>query len=664
MIVPMKKFILLVYHEEYTEFLKELRNVGLLHIEEKNAGLKKETLADKNNLLNRYDSMLRNLKRNKPDSEAEDSGIHAFDTLVFLENMMKEQEEIQEKLSKLEKEIKKLEPWGNYSPEQLRKLEEEGYIARLYSCPTKRFNPQWEEEYYLSVINNEAGRIYFVIFSQTGEEVNLDLEEEPLAERSLGALRDDRKALKDNLRNIQEQLNTNAGEAEKILERGKHELLKDIEFHSTIIDTENEAEGKLKLLTGWIPQEKEETLVEFLKDQEVYYTTGLPGEDDNPPIQLRNKGVSRLLEPVSKIFDLPSYSELDLTPFFAPFFMLFFGFALGDAGYGLFFIVVASLLKLKVKKEFKPLLSLGQLLGIATVIFGVLSGTFFGINLLDSGYLISAETLSALEAQNLGPAIMDGLRELKGIQYETQTAYFDALKNAIGEEALNKHKFIIIKNTQSDFPLIKSFRHIMQSPINMFYLSMLIGAVQIIFGKILYLANLTRQKGLKYGLSTLGWILFILVIVVFQGGSYLGLLDLAKLDAAYKGGMILSALLIIFFNNPDSSIFMRPLNAIWDAYGVVTGIFQDLLSYIRLFALGISSAILGFVFNDISLQTLSIPYVGWLFFVLLLLVGHGLNIFLASLGAFIHPMRLTFVEFYKNAGFTGGGKEYKPFSNN
>ena len=76
----------------------------------------------------------------------------------------------------------------------------------------------------------------------------------------------------------------------------------------------------------------------------------------------------------------------------------------------------------------------------------------------------------------------------------------------------------------------------------------------------------------------------------------------------------------------------------------------------------IYSAILGLVFNQIAVQFLEIKYIGWLPFVLLLVFGHGINIFLASLGAFIHPMRLTFVEFYKNAGFVGGGKQYKPFS--
>jgi V/A-type H+-transporting ATPase subunit I len=123
----------------------------------------------------------------------------------------------------------------------------------------------------------------------------------------------------------------------------------------------------------------------------------------------------------------------------------------------------------------------------------------------------------------------------------------------------------------------------------------------------------------------------------------------------------LSGVLIFLLNSPGINVFLRIGSGIWDSYNVITGVFGDLLSYIRLFALGISSGILGFVFNDISLPLLSVPYVGWLFFIIVLLIGHSINIFMATLGGFVHPMRLTFVEFYKNAGFTGGGIEYKPF---
>lgn len=197
----------------------------------------------------------------------------------------------------------------------------------------------------------------------------------------------------------------------------------------------------------------------------------------------------------------------------------------------------------------------------------------------------------------------------------------------------------------------------MQDSLSMFYLSILIGGVQIIFGIFVRIFNITRQRGFKYALSAVGW--FILIVTLVLNATLLGENAGRVVFYALLG---ISGVLIFFLNNPDKNIFVRFGAGIWDSYGMVTGIFGDLLSYIRLFALGISSAILGFVFNDISLQLLNIPYIGWLFFIILLLVGHSINLFLATLGGFIHPMRLTFVEFYKNAGFQGGGKKYNPFT--
>jgi len=95
---------------------------------------------------------------------------------------------------------------------------------------------------------------------------------------------------------------------------------------------------------------------------------------------------------------------------------------------------------------------------------------------------------------------------------------------------------------------------------------------------------------------------------------------------------------------------------------MATGLIGDLLSYIRLFALGLCGGVMGFVFNQLAVQLSGdTPVVSHLVMIIILLLGHSLNIFMSGLGAFVHPMRLTFVEFYKNAGFEGGGKKYKPF---
>ena len=131
----------------------------------------------------------------------------------------------------------------------------------------------------------------------------------------------------------------------------------------------------------------------------------------------------------------------------------------------------------------------------------------------------------------------------------------------------------------------------------------------------------------------------------------------------------LSLIGIFLYNNP--SAYKNPITGpllnigggVWATYGMATGLLGDLLSYIRLFALGLTGGVLGGVFNSLALDLTSSMswYIRWLPMVLILLAGHGITFALSMISAFVHPMRLTFVEFFKNANFEGGGKEYTPF---
>jgi V/A-type H+-transporting ATPase subunit I len=292
---------------------------------------------------------------------------------------------------------------------------------------------------------------------------------------------------------------------------------------------------------------------------------------------------------------LPAYYELDLTVFFAPFFMLFFGFCLGDAGYGLLFLIGAGLYKLTAPNAIKPYLTLIQYLGMAAILFGIVSGTLFGINLIET-----------------------------------------------------------------DITLTSKIRSLFLKPASMFNLALLLGAVQIIFGMCLKAANQIKQYGFVYGLGTFGWLFIILGCVVYLVLTNQKIIESNKL--ILYSILLVGGFFILFFSDPEAGIFIRFGKGIWDIYSTVTGIFGDLLSYIRLFAIGLSSSILGYVINDIGLTILhASPVIGPVMFTIFLLVGHTLNIMISTLGSFVHPMRLTFVEFYKNAGFIGGGKEYKPF---
>jgi V/A-type H+-transporting ATPase subunit I len=122
-------------------------------------------------------------------------------------------------------------------------------------------------------------------------------------------------------------------------------------------------------------------------------------------------------------------------------------------------------------------------------------------------------------------------------------------------------------------------------------------------------------------------------------------------------------LLILFFNNPEKKIWVRPLLGLWEMYGIASGVPGDILSYIRLFALSLAGGLLGGAINLIAVMIRGEnPNIfSWIFMLLVLIGGHFINFALAALGAFVHPLRLTFVEFYKAVGFIGGGKPYKPY---
>jgi len=663
MILPMKKYSFIVYHNDYNSFLEKLGKIGVLHVARREETERKEPLKKDRKFLKRIDKALKLIK-------AEESAIEKGND----NNMLEQADQIEEHLREIEalnnekkdlkiqmeetlKQKERLQPWGNYEENDLEKLKESGYIARLYQCPASQYKPEWEQKYQLFPINQQDGKHYFLILAREGGEIDIQAEYVKPSKGSLLEVTENIDRLKAELEGTKEKLSEYKTIAEDALINYRQHVLNEIKFKEVWLDTLKTSNDQLMVLEGWVPEDSEDSLKDLLENEKIVSLVHPSAEDDIPPVKLKNSRFSRLFEPISKLFDLPAYNELDLTPYFAPFFMLFFGFCLGDAGYGVFFILFAGLIKLRAKKEIKPLLSLAQVFGIATIVFGLLSGTFFGINLIDSGYTITNESIQNYTETNIPSGMVENMEQLEGTYFKSRDAFLAAIANVTGAESVEQYQPDLIKYAEAGIPFINSFRHLMLDPLQMFYLSILIGGIQILFGIFVRIMNITRRKGFKYALSSVGWLILIISMIL----KSIGLFDGKYLIYIHYSLLTIAGVFILLLNKPGVNIFSRIGSGIWDSYGMVTGLFGDLLSYIRLFALGISSAILGFVFNDISLQFLDIPYVGWLFFLLLLIIGHTINIFMATLGGFIHPMRLTFVEFYKNAGFEGGGKKYNPF---
>ena len=525
-----------------------------------------------------------------------------------MESSYRRLEQIDQELAYVQKEYAQYRPWGDFSRDRIEGLKKAGWELRFFTVQDQKFDAEWEELYNAVVVNEMMGQKYFVTVTPVGAKVDLEADPFVFPTESAEKLAGKIDGLRKEILELNQKLDR---EAEDAIIR-----LKNYRLHiGEIVDelkVEDAAralvEEKVIALEGWIPAEREEEMKKFLENKDTYFEFSRPTPEDDVPVLLRNNAYTRLFEPITRMFALPNYNELDPTPFLAPFFMLFFGLCMGDGGYGLLIWAVCFWLGRKAKPEMKGYLVLGQILGITTIVVGILTGSFFGIA-LDS----------------------------------VEWPWLKGVKEYFLTEA-NYGKYLGGYNP-------------------MMVLAVVVGIVQILFGMCISAAKLTKQYGFKYAMSTIAWVVVILMGIVLLGLPALGIALPLVLTYVLYGIVGICAIVILFMNSPGKGVFMNLGSALWGTYNMATGLLGDTLSYIRLFALGLTGSILGGVFNTLAFElTSSLPFVvQFIAAFLILLIGHSINFGLCMIGAFVHPMRLTFVEFYKNASFEGGGKQYEPF---
>lgn len=602
MISKMKKLAFLIYHKDYDTFLEQVRNLGVVHVVTKSQGeAENQDLQATIRLSARYAAAIKllegmNVKAADKTSGNADKGEQVLDKL---EALQQHDAETNHRIQAIEKEITAMEPWGDFKTESLKRLRDAGYEVGFYICSDKVYDEEWETQYHAVVINHIGSKVYFVTVTPVTETVSLDVESAKIADRSLSEIIQEKEKLDAERAETENAMKELAENSIPDLKAAQVRTSQLVDFDKVKLSADSLAGSKLMLLEGWAPAENAQQLNDFLKSSEVYYEISDPVPGDNVPIQLNNKGFFKLFEPIMKLYMLPKYNELDLTPFFAPFFMLFFGLCLGDTGYGLFILLGISgyrLIAKSISPSMKPILTLVQLLGLSTAICGLLTGTCFGFNLYD-----------------------------------------------INVPFIQKMKEVIMLDNQQ-----------------MFNLSLILGAIQIIFGMTLKAVNQAIQFGFKYAISTIGWLLVLVsTAVAFAAPGVMAMGGTLHLAILAVGG-----LMVYLFNSPGKNIFLNIGLGLWDTYNMATGLLGDILSYVRLFALGLSGGILAGVFNSLAVgMSPDNVIAGPIVMVLIFVIGHSINIFMNVLGAMVHPMRLTFVEFFKNSGYEGGGKEYKPFKN-
>lgn len=507
-----------------------------------------------------------------------------------------------------EKEMRSRLPWGDFDKARLDSLDALGYTVRYYMVPAKKYSEDWAQLYPLEVICQDKANVWFVTICPKGEEYALPVDPVTAPEGSWKQSEDEIKELNARIINTKGALlkyKESIPEIESAYKKG----LVDLDMYLAKASTESAADNMLNILEGFAPVENDGLLCSSFDEMGVLYIKEDAKEEDNPPIKLKNNRFVKMFESLTGMYGMPDYGEYDPTPVVSIFFLLFFAMCLGDAGYGLVLILVGLALNkgwLKISM-FDGLGSLIATLGAATAVVGGALGTFFGMSIIN---LVPDGTAVKSYYEFVGSNIPTPMGEL---------------------------------------------------PFQML-LALGIGVFHICLAMIIKAVGYTKRFGFKENIATWGWLILIV------GGLIVALLGVGKLISAeaIKWAVIVigavSALAIYIFNTPGRNPLINVGAGLWDTYNMATGILGDVLSYIRLFALGLAGGMLGAAFNDLGTMVLGDGGIGWVFFILILLIGHVLNLLMSCLGAFVHPLRLNFVEYFKNSGYEGKGKTYKPLT--
>lgn len=603
MIIPMRKYAFMVYHKEYEEFLSDLRELGVVHIMETKSVTDFEDLqkmvAERKRVtsLIRYFKKLNDEQKNVELAPARDLNKQEGMALVqSIEDTQEEQNKLAIKRQAVQKDLDYMDIWGDFDMETIDELNKSGYVVSFFSCPTSRYEPSWGEEYNAFLVNNFQSVSYFVTVTKKKQRIDIDAEKAKMPELGLTALRRKNEEIKDQIRQNDEKMKSLAVSEYNTLKELDKKLEDEFNFANAVVQSDKQAGDKLMFLEGWTTVDHVDNLEKTLDQKGFFYQQLEIKDEDKVPIKLKNNKFAKLYEPITRMYSLPNYQEFDPTPFLAPFFMLFFGLCFGDGGYGLIILLLCTILKNKVSDSVKPFLSLFQWLGAMTIVIGTLTGSFFGIALVDV------------------PA-------------------FHAVKDYF---------------LSSD---------------NLMTLSVVIGVIHILYAKTIGAYKTKVQRGLKYSIASFAWVFIIAALACVFGLPMLNIHLSQTVVYILYGVAILGGLVILFYNSPGKNIFLNFGSGLWNTYNTVFGLLGDVLSYIRLFAVGLTGSILGGVFNSLAISmTESLPGVArFICMLLILLVGHGLNFGLCMISSLVHPIRLIFVEYYKNSEFEGGGKAYVPF---
>ncbi len=593
MIVPMKKISLISLASDASATLTALHELGIMHLTHVNEPESAE-LESTEKQIDRINAALDVLTVVASDKDkAEPSAtiqaaadkMHPKEIVDRIHHLVTLRKEFSERITALNAEKTIIEPYGDYDPATIDKLAGKGIHVKLYQSGEKHL-PEPPEGVSVFPLSHDGTGKYYAAISMSDFECE-DCEHVP-HHRPLSVVTSDISEAEHDISHVNQELMAFA------LSRATlEEYLQQEEQEKTMFEARDGIglAGKLVYLQGFCPTPQEQKLRDAAKKHGWGLVVEDPSEDDQVPTIIESP---KWVSPVKALFDmievLPGYKEIDVSSIFLIAFSLFFSILVGDAGYGLVFLLLTLFARKKAPKAPSEPFNFMYILSISTIIWGVLSGNYFGIS------------YSALPAP---------LAKL-GISYE----WLSNSDNFMG-------------------------------------LCFLIGAIHLTIAhawRLILAINSTRA------LAQAGWIMVTWAMYFGANTLVLG----KELSPAFMPLIAIGVIIVVLFMTPFKRIKTEWEPFITLPFDVINN-FVDLVSYVRLFAVGSASLAVAVAFNTMAIGNGINSVVAGLIAAVILFLGHALNIVLCVMGVLVHGIRLNTLEFSGHMGLEWSGFKYNPF---
>ncbi|QEN05801.1 V-type ATP synthase subunit I [Thiospirochaeta perfilievii] len=584
----MKKVSIVLLDKDKQNSLKSLKKLGILHLSE-NFGLNENVKAIEEKIKH-VETSLRFTEEHALSHNLKFDEEEVISKVDLVVNQGVELTALEEEVAKINRDIELLEPWGDFNPSDLKLLEDKGIKVSLVELSKEQYANIPAELNYFNLGHTKLGNLIAVIGDLSENYVVFEPPELGM-EGSLKHL----DSLKVKIKGLMQSISDLSKYHHNILTYKK--LLEDrLEFEK--VKAGMGYDEDFSVLEGWIPTEKVEDFK--LVASKKGWGIGLsdPIEGDETPTLLKSGKIVSMIHPVMDFLgNLPGYWEKDVSPFFLVFFGLFFGMIIGDAGYGMIFLLITAAVQFKIKKFNTPL-ALFYYLSSCTVIWGALTGTWF-----------ASESIKGL-------AIMQTFQ----------------------------------------LPQISTGAQVMKLCFDIALIHLFLARIFSFFCEI--------KKGIA-AIADLGWALMLL-------GLYFLVLNMV-LDAtmypmpswAFTSIIVGFVVVIIFGEQTNDRNFFKSL-----LFGIAglplkildsIGVFSDIISYVRLYAVGLAGIAVAQSFNFMAAPMIESGNGMIIPGLLILLVGHAFNIAMAALSVLVHGIRLNVLEFSNHSGLNWTGIKYSPF---